>query len=99
MKKQQTLKNQKKEQQKGKTQDTSYQHGEGGDRFVDGFFFHSIRRGRVVVCTHISSSSSSSEEKVLLFDVQKIEVIFKTLNAHAWKKIQKSRDAPTKALK
>jgi len=29
----------------------------------------------------------------------KIEAIFKTLNAHAWKKIQKSRDAPTKALK
>jgi hypothetical protein len=56
MKKQQTLKNQKKkEQQKGKTQVTPYQHGEGGDRFVDGFFFHSIRRGRVVVvCTHIS---------------------------------------------
>jgi len=82
-----------------KGRDASHQHGEGGDRFVDGFFFHSIRRGRVVVCTHISSSSSSSEEKVLLFDVQKIEAIFKTLNAHAWKKIQKSRDAPTKALK
>jgi len=90
----------KEEQQKGKTQDASYQHGEGGDRFVDGFFFHPIRRGRVVVCTHISLPLMRfffvPESRLLvLFLQKKLRFFMKTLNFSffvSFVKIQKKGD-------
>jgi hypothetical protein len=45
----------------------SYQHGERGDRFIDGFLFHSIRRRAILVVGrrhHLSLLHSLSSQRV-----------------------------------
>ena len=67
---------------------SSYQHGERGDRFIDGFLFHSIRR-RAIIRRHLFYTLSSQS---LVFFVKVVFFILLEQKKRAKKKKKKKEE-------